>query len=339
MKTPRIHWITAALATLALSTPLGLAQAAVFKDAQLESLHEAGQFTALEQLAQARLKAQPADAEARAALVLALSLADPSNAQRLEAGAEQAKRCTEQHPAVAVCHLAAAQNLGLQMVNMGMVKGIRSVGTLKDHWIRTLALEPTSFTARVQLAKLYLTLPGWMGGSTSKAKELESAVRGSHPEMARIIRVHLAAEAQHWAEMEAELLPLRGAKDSAMQEEVREATMRLALAFFKDGKDLPKAKGLYEALQREQPGRAAGYYGAARVHAAQGQQDEAVRLFERAKALAGADDYPIDHRLGDALLAKGDKAQAKAAYQRFVANPRAKPGNVEEVRKTLAKLG
>lgn len=339
MKTPRIHWITAALATLALSTPLGLAQAAVFKDAQLESLHEAGQFTALEQLAQARLKAQPADAEARAALVLALSLADPSNAQRLEAGAEQAKRCTEQHPAVAVCHLAAAQNLGLQMVNMGMVKGIRSVGTLKDHWIRTLALEPTSFTARVQLAKLYVTVPGMMGGSTSKAKELEAAVRSSQPETARIIRVHIAAEAKQWAEMEAELLALKGPKDAALQDEVREATMQLALVYLKDAKDLAKAKGLYESLQRDQPSRAAGFYGAARVQAALGQPDEAIRLFERAKTLAGADDYPIDHRLGDTYLAKGDKAQAKAAYQRFVANPRAKPGNVEEVRKTLAKLG
>lgn len=342
MKTPRTRrtrLITAVLATLALSAPLGLAQAAVFKDAQLESLHETAQFAALEQQAQTRLKANPADAEARAALVLALSLADPSNAKRLEAGAEQAQRCIEQHPTVAVCHLAAAQNLGQQMVNMGMVKAMRSVGTLKDLWIRALALEPTSFTARVQLAKLYMTVPGMMGGSTAKAKELEAAVRSSQPETARIIRVHIAAEAKQWAEMEAELSALKGAKDAALQDEVREATMQLALVFFKDAKDLAKAKGLYESLQRDQPSRAAGFYGAARVQAALGQPDEAIRLFERAKTLAGADDHPIDHRLGDALLAKGDKAQAKAAYQRFVANPRAKPGNVEEVRKTLAKLG
>lgn len=338
-RTRRTAWITAAITVLALGTPLGNAQAAVFKDAQWESLHEAGKFTELERQALARLKTHPADAEARAALVLGLSLADPADAQRLEAGAQQAKLCTEQHPNMAVCHLAAAQNLGLQMLNMGMAKAMRSIGTLKDLWLRTLELEPTSFTARVQLAKLYVTLPGIMGGSTSKAKELEAAVRSSQPETARIIRVHILAEAKQWGEMEAELRALKPSQDSALQEEVREATMQLALEYLKGGKDLAKAKSLYETLQRDQPGRAAGFYGAARVHAAQGQADEAIRLFERAKTLAGADDYPIDQRLGDTLLAKGDKAQAKLVYERFVANKRAKPANVEEVRKSLAKLG
>jgi len=342
MKTPhnrRTRLMTAVLAALALGTALATAQAAVFKDVQLESLHEAGKFTELEQQAQARLKANPADAEASAALVLGLSLSDPSDAKRLEAGAQQARLCTDRHPAAAVCHLAAAQNLGLQMLNMGMAKAMRSVGSLKDLWLRTLELEPTSFTARVQLAKLYVTLPGMMGGSTSKAKELEAAVRGSQPEMARIIRVHIAAEAKKWAEMEAELQALKPTKDAAMLEEVRDATMQLALVYLKDGKDLAKARSLYESLQRDQPGRAAGFYGAARVQAALGQPDEAIRLFERARTLAGADDYPIDHRLGDTLLAKGDKAQAKAVYERFIANKRAKPANVEEARKSLAKLG
>ena len=341
METPhtrRTRLITAILAALALGTSLGSAQAAVFKDAQLESLHEAGKFAELEQQAQARLKANPADAEASAALVLGLSLADPADVKRLEAGAQQAKLCTDQHPAVAVCHLAAAQNLSLQMLNMGMAKVVRNVGSLKDLWIRALELEPTSFAARVQLAKLYVKLPGMLGGSSSKAKELEAAVRSSQPETARIIRVHIAGEAKKWAEMEAELLAIKPTKDSAMLEEVRDATMQLALNFLKDGKDLAKAKSLYESLQRDQPSRAAGFYGAARVQAALGQPDEAIRLFERARLLTDADEYPIDHRLGDTLLAKGDKVQAKAAYERFIANKRAKPANVEEVRNNLTKL-
>ncbi len=342
MKTPPTRHprlITAALAALALGSSAGSAQAAVFKDVQFESLHEYGKFLELELQAKTRLKANPADAEASAALVLGLSLADPADAKRLEAGAQQARLCIEQHANVAVCHLAAAQNLGQRMLNMGMAKAMSSVGSLKDAWARALELEPTSFTARVQLAKLYATLPGLMGGSTSRARELEAAVRSSQPETARIIRVHIAAEARKWAEMEAELLALRSGKDAAMLEEVREATMQLALVYLKDGKDLAKARSLYESLQREQPGRAAGFYGGARVLAAQGQPGEAIRLFERARTLAGADDYPIDQRLGDTLLAKGDKAQAKAAYERFIANKRAKPAKVEEVRKSLAQLG
>ena len=331
--------IVKAMATLTLLGALGTAQAAIFKDPQLEALQDAEKYAELEQLAHARFKTNAADAEASAALSLALTFVDTSDAKRLEAGANQAKLCTEQHPNMAVCHLASAQNLSMQMINMGMAKAMRSVGTLKDGWIRTLELEPTSFTARVQLAKLYVTLPGMMGGSTSKAKELEAAVRSSQPETARIIRVHIAGEAKNWTEMDSELLALKPGKDGAMLAEVREATMQLALVFFKDGKDLAKAKSLYESLQRDQPSRAAGFYGAARVQAAMGKPDEAIHLFERAKTLAGANDFPIDHRLGDTLLAKGDKAQAKAVYERFIANKRSKPANVEEVRKSLAKLG
>jgi tetratricopeptide (TPR) repeat protein len=330
--------IVNAIATLTLLGALGTPHAALFKDPQLESLQDAGKYAELEQLAAARLKSNANEAEASAALSLALTFVDPSDAKRIEAGAKQAKLCTEQYPQMAVCHIAIAQNLSMQMLNMGMAKAVRNVGALKDAWTRALELEPTSFTARVQLAKLYLTLPGMMGGSTSKARELEAAVRTSQPETARIIRAHIAGEAKNWTAMESELLALKPSKDGAMLEEVRDATMQLALNFLKDSKDLAKAKTLYESLQRDQPSRAAGFYGAARVQAALGQPNEAIRLFERAKTLAGADDYPIDQRLGDTLLAKGDKAQAKVVYERFIANKRAKPANVDEVQKKLAKL-
>jgi predicted negative regulator of RcsB-dependent stress response len=115
--------------------------------------------------------------------------------------------------------------------------------------------------------------------------------------------------------------------------------MQLARVYLKDNKDLAKAKSLYEGLHRDQPSKASGSYGLSRVYAAQGQTDEAIRYLERARTLGGADELPVDHRLGDAYLAKGDKAQAKAAYERFIANKRANPANVEDARKSLAKLG
>lgn len=338
--TPTRHprFIAGVIAVLALLGPLDSAQAALFKDAQLASMQEAGQYAELEQLARARLKANAGDAEASAALSLALTFADTGDAKRLEAGAQQARLCTEQHPSAAVCHLATAQNLSLQMLSLGMFKAMRLLDSLKASWTRTLALDPTSLVARVELAKLYLTVPGMMGGSVSKARELEAAVRSSQPETARLIRVHIAAEAKRWGEMESELLALKPGTDAAMQEEVRNATMQLALIFLKDGKDLAKARSLYEGLQRDQPNQAAGSYGLGRVHAALGQLDEGIRLFERARTLSNAEAYPIDLRLGDAYLARGDKAQAKAAYERFVASKRANPAQVDEVRQRLAKL-
>lgn len=333
------HSLARALAILVLLSAFGAAQAAIFKDAQLESLQDAGKYADLAQVAQARLKTNAADTEAIAALSLALTFIDTSDVKRLEAGAKQAKLCVEQYPAAAVCHLATAQNLSMQMLSVGMVKAMRMVGNLKDAWIRTLELDPTNTVARVQLAKVYVAVPGMMGGSMSKARDLETAVRDSQPEVARIIRVHIAADSKKWGEMEIELLAMKPGKDSGLLDEVREATMQLASNFLQDDRDLPKARSLYEGLLRDQPSQAAGAYGLGRVYAAMGKANDAIRVLERAKTLSAADRFPIDHRLGDAYLAKGDKAQAKVAYERFIANKRANPTNVESARKSLAAIG
>ncbi|MCV2356772.1 tetratricopeptide repeat protein [Paucibacter sp. B2R-40] len=338
MQTQNPRRSRAFLAALTLLTALGSAQATIFKDKELDALSDANKFAELERLAQTRLKANPADAEASAALSLALSSLDSSDKKRVEAGANQAKACVEQHPTVAVCQLVTAQSLNVQMGSAGMFKMASMLGDIKAALIRTLELEPSMAMARIQLAKLYLFAPGMLGGSVAKARELEAAVHNSQPEQARIIRINIAAEGKKWAEMEAELLALKPAKDVTLLDESRSAYLQLATHYLKDEKDFTKAKSLFEQLQREQPSQAAGVYGLGRVHGEMGQFDEAVRLFERARTLEGADDLPIDHRLGDALLAKGDKPQAKAAYERFLTKKNANPNNVDAARKSLAKL-
>ncbi len=335
----RAFWIRTSLTAAALWAGLGLAQASIFKDPQFESLAEAGKYAEMEQQAQARLKSNAADVQASAALALALSVTDPDDGKRMEAGAKQAKQCVEQHPTAAVCQLVRAQNLYLQMSDAGMFKAVRLMDGVKEALNRALELDPSSFVARVQLTKLYLYAPGVLGGSTAKAKELEAAVRSSQPEQAKLLRAYIAADAKKWNDMESELAALKPGKDAALLEEARAATMQLATHYLKDAKEPAKAKAIFESLQREQPTYAHGAYGLGRVHAEAGQTDEALRYFEKAKTLAGADELPIDHRLGDVLLAKGDKAQAKAAYERFLKSKRANPNNVDAARKSLASLG
>ena len=48
---------------------------------------------------------------------------------------------------------------------------------------------------------------------------------------------------------------------------------------------------------------------------------DAMRLFERARALAGAESYSTAHRLGDTPLAIGDKAQSAAVQARRLVEP------------------
>ena len=95
---------------------------------------------------------------------------------------------------------------------------------------------------------------------------------------------------------------------------------------------------LLEQLQADQPRHALAAYGLGRLYTAMEQWDEAIRQFERARALDGAEQLPLDHRIGIALQAKGEKAQARAAYERYLQNRRASPNNVEDCKRRLAEL-
>ena len=119
----------------------------------------------------------------------------------------------------------------------------------------------------------------------------------------------------------------------------RDVDIELVAAEFVEQKSHAKAKGVFEAVQRDNPQHAAGPYGLARVALETNQPDEALRLLERCRTLEGADRYPLDYRAGQALLAKGDKAGAKVALDRVVHNKRSHPRHVDDAKKKLDELG
>jgi len=106
-----------------------------------------------------------------------------------------------------------------------------------------------------------------------------------------------------------------------------------------DQRQYAKAIAGFERMLKEQPRQALAAYGLARIYFAQEQYDEAIRQYERAKEMDGAEDFPLDHRLGIALQAKGDKAQARAAFERYLQNRRASPSNAEDCRRRLKEMG
>ncbi|CAM3999865.1 tetratricopeptide repeat protein [Roseateles saccharophilus] len=179
--------------------------------------------------------------------------------------------------------------------------------------------------------------PGFAGGSTAKARELAAEVQARQPEQAKLLRALLAMNDKDWAGAERELAGVKAGDDRTVARELRGSWVRLGFELMEQ-KNLPKARGIFESLQRDYPAHAAGPYGLGRVLTEMGQAEEAVRSLERARGLEGAERLPIDHRLGQALLAKGEKAGAKAALERFVQNKRANPRNVEDAKKLLAGM-
>jgi tetratricopeptide (TPR) repeat protein len=322
------------LASLSLATALS-AQAAVFKDPQLQSVWEGGKVEELDRLAQARLRTNPADTQAAAAL--ALSALDAGDGARLDAAAKTMQQCVERQPRDAVCHFALGRVLGAQAMGASMFKAMSLAGKVKDAFSKAFELEPASFEMRSALQQFYLMAPGMAGGSVSKARELAQDLRDM-PEHAKLMRARVAQHEDNYAEAERELASLKPGKDLGLLTEWREAWAGQGYQYLRD-KQYAKAKAWFEQLQREQPQHAAASYGLGRVATETGQLDEAIRQFERARSLEGAEALPLDHRLGVAWQMKGDKAQAKALLERFVANKKANPRNLEDARKRLAELG
>jgi len=322
------------LVSLSLATALS-AEAAVFKDPQLQSVWEGGKAEELDKMAQARLRANPADTQAAAAL--ALSALDAGDGARLDAAAKTMQQCVERQPRDAICHFALGRVLGAQAMGASMFKAMSLAGKVKEAFSKAFELEPGSFEMRSALQQFYLMAPGMAGGSVSKARELAQDLRDM-PEHAKLMRARVAQHEDNYAEAERELASLKPGKDLGLQTEWREAWAGQGYQYLRD-KQYAKAKAWFEQLQREQPQYAAAGYGLGRVATETGQLDEAIRQFERARGLEGAEALPLDHRLGVAWQMKGDKAQAKALLERFVANKKANPRNLEDAKKRLAELG
>jgi tetratricopeptide (TPR) repeat protein len=330
MATFRRSVLTAAL-TL---TVLG-AQAQVLKDPQWQAWLDAGKTLDLERAAQGKLKSQADDDQV--VIALAMAAVDDPAGSKLEASIAPLQACIDKRPQAA-CHYALGRIYGQQAMNASVFRMAGLAGKTKDQFIKAVELDPLLFDARFALTQFYLLAPGIAGGSVPKAKEVAVAAQAKQPEQAKVLRYLVAAGDKDWASAERELSSVKSGEDRGLQREVRNGWMRVGFELMEQ-KAYPKARGVFETLQRDYPAHAAGYYGMARMLAESGQADEAIKWFERARPLEGAERLPIDHRLGEALLAKGDKVGAKAALERFVANKRANPRNLEDAKKKLAELG
>lgn len=322
--------MTLRLLPFALALLAGAAQADLLKDPQWQAWLDAGKTVDLVRAAKAK------GDDDQAAVALALAAVDDNDGARLEAAIPPLQACIDKRPQ-APCAYALGRVYGQQAMTASVFKMPGLAAKTKEQFVKAVELDPQLFEARSGLTQFYLMAPGFAGGSTAKAKELAVDAQARQPEQAKLLRALLAMNDQDWAGAERELASVKAREDRTLARELRGSWSRLGFEFMEQ-KNFPKARSVFEALQRDYPGHAAGPYGMGRVALDMGQPDEAIKALERARTLEGAERLPIDHRLGQALIAKGDKAGAKVALERFVQNKRANPRNVEDARKLLAGL-
>ncbi len=309
------------------------AQAAIFKDAALQSLLDEGQADELEKLASQRLKAQADDPQATAAL--ALSQLDLADGNALKQNIQRLEQCVERHPQEAACSYSLALALVMQVRSGSKFKALGALGRVSDLMQKTMTLLPDAPEPRSAMQQYYLALPSFIGGGESKARALEQGVQDA--DQRHLLRARAALSKKDLATAERELRAVRTRRPELLLE-LRVSWNELGRHWMHDGQHA-KAQAWYEELIKSQPQQAVGWYGLGRVLDAMGQYDRAVTAFERARELHGAEQLGIDQRLGNALQAKGDKPAARAALERYIAGRRASASGIEESKRRLSEMG
>lgn len=329
---------TATLLVAATMAMANAAQAQVLKDPQWRAWFDSGRHAELDRAAKARVAQQPGDGEAVAAL--AISAAEFGDARRLQQALDAANACVALQPQAAPCHYARGTVLGVQAVQGGALTAARLAGDVRMAYTQAVEIDPLLYEARQALVQFYLAVPSMAGGSVAKARELAGAAQARQPEHAKLLRAMVALKEERLADVERELASIQAGDDVSLRNDVRELKAQLGNTHFR-AKRLAQARTVFEALQRDVPRHAVPVYGLARVASDEGRLDEAIRLFERARTLDGALRLPIDHRLGQALIAKGDKVQARLVLERFIASAKERwvnPRNIDDAKKLLAEI-
>ena len=331
--------LAAALVACAFSAVAPSLRAEVLKDPQWQALAEARRFAELEQLAGARVAAKPDDGDAWFAYtqgVIGLR-GDGAGAKR-DAALAKLQACVKATPQVAACHYGVGVVTGVQVMTQGMMKAAFGIGQVRDEFARALEIDPQFFSARSGLVQFYLMVPGIAGGSVSKARDVAQGAVARQPEYAKLLNAAILQYDDKPADAERVLAGVQVGTDASLAEELRGQWVALGFGYL-EAKQPARARTVFERVTKDKADLVEGHYGLGRTLIELKQWDAAIAELQVAATLPGHDALPIDHRLGVAWQGKGDVAQAKAAYARFLALPGQNPRNVDEVRKRLAELG
>ena len=327
------HWICVGLITGALAAFPVHAQT----NAELTGLWEAKRYAELERAAMKRLSVRNDDAEAYRALARAAT--GQRDAARRDAALKTFEACTERHPTLALCSYGVGSVLGVQLMANGVsLKAMMSVGRVRDNLQKAIDLDATLFAARLALVQFYMAVPTVAGGSSGKASELVQAINGSQPEGARVLRAFVLLMQKKEADAELELSAFRPVADAEVNDAALQIWRGIAFGHVNNGQSI-RARPMFERMVREQPQLAIGEFGLARVRFEAGELDAAIAAYEKSAGLLGADELPIDYRLGLALLQKGERERGKAALERFVLAARGNANQLSDAKKRLAALG
>jgi tetratricopeptide (TPR) repeat protein len=327
------------LAALAACMLLASGARAAVRDPQLQALADAHKTAEVEQAAAARIAARPDDGAAWLAYTEAVLESTGADAEaRRTAALARLNACVQKTPQVAACHYGIGAVTGVQIMAQGMMKAAFGIGSVRDEFTKALELDPSFAPARAGLVQFYLMVPGLAGGSVSKARDIAQAEGRRAPEYGKVLDAMVLAYQDRPADAERVLATVQPGADLELAEELRGQWVAIGFGWLQQKKPA-NARAVFERLAKERPEQPDAHYGLGRALADLQQWDAAVAELKAAAALPGHESLPVDYRLGVALQGKGDAAQARAAFTRYLASANPNPKNVDDARKRLSDLG
>ena len=241
-------------------------------------------------------------------------------------------------------HSALGDAYGLK-AQQGFASGAEGMfgmmGLMKDaksEWSRALELSPADVSAHVSLAMYYIMVPGLMGGSYSKAHDLEAELDKLDPVQALQVRANEAGN-KNDIDDGAKLLQQAIEKDPT-------SSSRIALGLlYAGGKRYDDAlKTFRDTLAKDPKAYMAWYQIGKTADVAKSNYDEGIAAL---KQYLGVTDLPdtlptaawAHYRLGDIYGAQGKKELARSEYQASLAmNSNGDPDLASRLSKVQAAL-
>lgn len=235
---------------------------------------------------------------------------------RLDEGVKLAEQCIAGNPKNSECHEALGNVLGTKAEKGGMMAGISSLGKIRDSFKKAIELDPKNFSAANSLMTFYLEVPGLMGGSNSKAKDVIAETQKVNPAVASLLQAKFDLKDDKIEKAKSGVLAVNPNGSPVVAQLQNEIAVEIAQTYVKDKKFVDAEKMFREVIQRS-PESSVACLGLGRSLQEQGKAKEALPHLEKSLSIevTGAALY----RLGKTWQALGDKSKAISFFEKALA--------------------
>jgi tetratricopeptide (TPR) repeat protein len=276
-----------------------------------DALMKAKKYAEAEKAATSVLSQDPANVDAMVARTEAILSSGRS--ARVEEAVKQAQQCVTARADDARCQLVLGKALGSKAMNSGMMSAMAYAGDIRNAFKKAVELDPRNLDARFSLLQYYIMAPGIVGGGTGKAENLAAQTAAVNPEAAKLMQARLDIAADNLARAEVAAAAIRAGNDDELAEQQQGTLNTIAFKHLSQ-KRLAEAERIFNDTAKRFPDNDDAVYGQARVFQEQGKHREALAILE--PILIKDERAHVHYRIAKSLQAIGDKARAKAEFEK-----------------------